>query len=188
MNFEEAKRKQFAREDKSSEGKIDYAILNLCGKINNSKDYYTTSSCSGRIVLIKEMKEKAKNVFLFKSHGKISFLQLKAGLKKINYKNLVYFKQEPCILHVACNNLQSAWKLLQKARFAGWKRSGMIAEGKRVVLELMSTEKIEMPIADKGKILVNDDYLKRIVKEANKKLERVREKIQKFEELLSHSK
>ena len=51
------------------------------------------------------------------------------------------------------------------------------------MLELMSTEKMELPIADK-KILVSDEFLKLLVREVNKKLSRVREKIKRFESLL----
>ncbi len=57
--------------------------------------------------------------------------------------------------------------------------------GKRNMVELHSTESISFPIMENGKILVDDDFLKLIVKEANKKLERTWEKIQKFEKLLS---
>lgn len=185
MGFEQEKSKQLARKDKSGKGDWDKEIANLCRKINAQKEYYTTSSCAGRIVLIKALEEKAKNVFLFKSHEKISFSQLKKELEKAGkYKGMIYFKQEPCILHVACLDLSSGLKLLEKARIAGWKRSGLIAKGKRIILELMSTEKIELPIMFNGKIPVDENYLKLIVEEANKKLMRVREKIKKLESLV----
>lgn len=185
MDFLEQKGKQLARKDKSNEQKWDAGITGLCNKINSRKEYYTTSSCAGRIVLIKSLKEKARDVFLFKTHEKISFLELKKELEnaKKKYKGLVYFKQESCILHVACSDAEAGKILLFKARFAGWKRSGMIS-GKRIILELMSTEKLELPVIDKGKILVEDVYLKLIAKEANRKLEKVREKIRKLESLI----
>tara|TARA_Y100000310_G_C20658494_1_gene803321 strand:- start:1381 stop:1941 length:561 start_codon:yes stop_codon:yes gene_type:complete len=183
--FQEQKQKQLKRKDKSNEGKWDSAIVKLCEMINSKKEYYTTSSCGGRISLVKGLKEKAENVFLFKTHDKISFRELKKELEKASkYKGLIYFKQEPCILHVACLNEEKGSKLLIRARIAGWKRSGMIATSKRVMLELMSTEKLELPIMMEGKILVDDDYLRLLVKEANKKLEKVREKINKFENLI----
>lgn len=184
MNFQTQKSKQLTRKDKSGKGKWDLGIADLCRKINSKKEYYTTSSCAGRIVLIKSLDKKAENVFLFKSHEKIKIEELKKELEKIKYKGLIYFKQEPCILHVACLDLESGLKLLNKARIAGWKKSGLIAKGKRVVLELMSTEKLELPLIDKGKILVSDNYLKLIVKEANRKLRRVRGKIRKFQNFL----
>lgn len=183
MVFSKNKAIQLSRQDKSNEQGIDKAIRQLCEKINKKKEYYTTSSCSGRITLTKSMKEKSNNAFLFKSHEKISFFQLKKALEKVKkeYKNLVYFKQEPCILHVACNNLKSAVSLLNKAKFCGWKKSGIIPGKNRFIIEMLSTEKIEMPIINKGRILVNENYLKLLVKEANRKLMRTRGKIKKLE-------
>jgi len=184
MSFQEQKSRQLSREDKSGKGNWDRAISSLCKKINSRKEYYTTSSCSGRAILIKALDEKTENVFLFKSHEKISFSQLKEELGKIRYRKLIYFKQEPCILHVACSSLVTGKILLNKARFAGWKRSGMIAEGKRVILELMSTEKLELPVMNNRKLLIDDDFLRLLVEEANKKLERTWEKIRKLEKLV----
>jgi len=184
--FQLQKSFQLKRKDKSHEQKIDSKIKKLCSKINSKEEYYTTSSCSGRITLIKALKEKSKNVFLFKTHTKISFFELKKELQKAikEYPNMIYFKQESCILHVVCKDFTSAEKLLIKARIAGWKRSGIIASKKRIVLELMSTERLELPIANKKKILVNDDFLKLLAKEANQRLNRVEKKIKKFEGLI----
>ena len=182
QNFQQQKQRQPRRKDKSNEGKWDNAIVSLCKKINRKKEYYTTSSCAGRISLVKGLGEKAENVFLFKTHNKISFKKLKGELEKAGkYKGLIYFKQEPCILHVACLNLEYARKLLIRARIAGWKRSGIISVGKRVMLELISTEKMELPVADNGKLLTDNDYLNLLTREANKKLKKTREKIKNFE-------
>src|SRR3989338_6198016 len=131
------KQKQLEKQDKSHIGKIDMAIKKLVEKINSKQEYYTTSSCSGRIILIKARKKKEKNLFLFVSHEKINFSEFKREIEKIakdikNKKEIIYFKQEPCILHVACNSLVSGQKLLEKARTSGWKRSGLIAAGKRI--------------------------------------------------------
>ena len=139
--------------------------------------------------MIKARKKKEKNLFLFVSHEKINFSEFKREIEKIakdikNKKEIIYFKQEPCILHVACNSLVSGQKLLEKARTSGWKRSGLIAAGKRIILELMSAERIEFPIVNKKELLVDDRFLKILIKEANKKLERTGEKIQKFEKFI----
>ena len=177
MNFQEQKQKQLLKVDKSSIGGWDKKIKGLCDKINKSKKYYTTSSCAGRIVLIKSLDEKAENVFLFRSHKKISFSELKKALEGIGYNGLVEFQQTTCILHVACSSLSDAQSLVNKAKQAGWKRSGIMG-GKRNMVELHSTENISFPIMEKGKILVNDDFLRLIIKQANKKLEKTWKKIE----------
>lgn len=182
--FQFRKKNQLEKKDKSNEQGIDEKIEKLCQKINNKKEYYTTSSCSGRIVLVKGLAEKAENVFLFKSHGKISFFQFKKVLNNIDYPGLVYFKQEPVILHVACLNLERAEELLEKSRDAGFKKKGIITTRSRIIVELIGSEKLELPIVNKNKILIDDNYLKLLVKEANSRLERSWERIKKLEKML----
>ena len=186
MSFQSQKISQLNRKDKSDKGNWDSKIEKLCKKINSRKEYYTTSSCAGRIILIKAADEKQENLFIFRIHKKINFSQLRKEIEKAAGKErgLVYFKQEPCILHVACSNIDNAQKLVDKAKFCGWKKSGMMSTRKRVVLELISTEHLEFPIINNGKILMSDEYLKLVVKEANRKLEKSWEKIKKLENLL----
>jgi len=184
MKFEDMKTKQLSKIDKSNIGKWDPKIKILCEKLNKRKEYYTTSSCSGRVVLIKSLDEKAGNVFLFRTHKKIKFEELKKALDEVDYKGLVEFRQTTCILHVGCAFLEDAQKLVDKAKFVGWKRSGIMASRKRFVVELVSTENIEFPIMNKGQILVDDNFLKLIVREANNKLERIWDKIDRLEDSL----
>jgi len=178
------KEKQLSRDDKSNIGKWDVKIKGLCEKLNKMKEYYTTSSCGGRIILLKSSKEKIENGFLFRTHNEIGFSDLKKALKNIDYKGLVEFQQTACILHVVCDSLESAQKLVDKAKFAGWKRSGIMATGKRFVVELISTENIEFPIMSDGKLLVDDDFLKMIVRQAKDKLERTWGKIERLEKTI----
>jgi len=183
--FEQQKTKQLSKTDKSNIGGWDKKIINLCNKINKKKQYYTTSSCSGRIVLLKAVDKKIENAFLFRTHKKISFFELKKQLENISkiYKEMVEFQQTSCILHIACKNLEDAFDLVYKAKLAGWKRSGVMSN-KRNIVELHSTENISFLIMDKGKMLVDEDYLKLVVKQANKKLERVWEKIEKLKKII----
>ena len=180
------KKKQLSKIDKSSIGSWDSKIAGLCGKINKRKEYYTTSSCAGRVVLIKSLDKKSRDVFLFRSHKKIGLSELKKALNGIGekYDGIVEFQQSTCILHVGCDSLKSAQKLVSLAKQAGWKHSGIMTTGKRFVVELHSTEKISFPIMLSGKVLVDDDFLRIVVKEANEKLERTWVKINKLEKLV----
>jgi len=180
MSFEQDKQKQLSKIDKSSIGSWDSKIKQLCNKLNKSKNYYTTSSCGGRIVLIKSLDEKSEDVFLFRTHDKISFNELKKALENIKYNGLVEFQQTTCILHVACESLKHAQDIVNKAKFAGWKRSGIIG-GKRNMVELHSTESISFPIMENKKILVDDNFLKLTIEQANKKLEKTWKKIENLE-------
>lgn len=237
-DFQQRKKSILSKQDKSSKGKWDEKIAGLCEKINSSENYYTTSSCSGRVVLIVDVGKKQEDLFLKVYHSSLSFKEFKKDLNKIaslcsdidgsepdihqgsplkiNYdivvsqrRNLtksiskslnrtnraseqklssasargdylIKFKQEPPILHIACEDLESAQKLHDKAKLAGWKRSGIIASGKRFILELNSTEKLEFPIVKEGKILVGDEFLKIVVAQANENLKKGWDKISKL--------
>lgn len=214
-SFLQRKNDIFHKMDKSFKGSWDEKIKKLCNKINSLDNYYTTSSCSGRIVILIDSEKKAKNLFIKVWHDKINFKELKGVLNKIlrsqvreigksvnnknfydnktSVKNLakpvlsnksINFKQEPCILHVACKDINSANKLLKKARDVGLKRSGIISHNSKIICELISTEKLEFPLMSKGKILVNDDFLKIVLKKANDNLKKSWNKIEKLRELI----
>jgi tRNA wybutosine-synthesizing protein 3 len=181
-SFQQRKLDILSKIDKSSIGKWDEKIISLCKRINSKENYYTTSSCSGRIVLMIDQEKKGEDLFLFVSHDKISFNKLKDELISALKKNKnVKFKMEPCILHIACETLEDAEKLFEIGKNAGWKRLGIIGTRNGFTFELNSTEKLEFPIIQNKKILVDDNFLKIILEDANKKLEMGWEKIKKLE-------
>jgi len=184
ITFNRRKQDILKKDDKSSIGEWDEPIRKLCSKINSKENYYTLSSCSGRIVLLKNLEKKQPGMFVFRSHEKINFAELKKILMDYPGKEAIIFKQEQPILHVACKTLEDAQKMLSAAHVAGFKHSGImnIAEN-RIVLEIIGSEQLSLPIYDK-KILVDDDFLKILVKESNKRLEIGWEKIKKLERAL----
>jgi tRNA wybutosine-synthesizing protein 3 len=182
--FAFGKEKQLAKSDRSNIGSWDKKLVPLCNKLNKKKNYYTTSSCSGRIVLLKASDKKIEDAFLFRTHEKTSYKELKKVLNEISYEEGVEFQQTSCILHVACRTMEDALDLVRKAKEVGWKRSGVMTGGERYVVELHSTESMCLPIMDKKKILVDDNYLKLIIEQANNKLDRVWEKIDRLKRIL----
>ena len=180
-NFLKRKNDILDKIDKSSKGSWDLYIRSLCEKLNESDCYYTTSSCAGRIVVMIDQEKKAQGLFVFVSHEKISFDELKESIESSDKTMDIKFKQDPCILHVACRDIDSAKELYTKAKIVGWKRSGIISLGRNIIVELNSTEKLEFPVIRNGKILVSDEFLKVIVDESNAKLEKSWIKINKLE-------
>lgn len=187
QTFKQRKKDILSKKDKSSKKSWDKKIVPLCNKINQRKEFYTTSSCSGRIMIMINQERKGHNLFLFTSHEKIKPKDILPKLENYakNHKE-VKFKTEACILHVSCENVNDAEKLYQKAKKAGWKRTGLISFKKRLVLELNSTEKIEFPVIINHEKIVTEDFLKKIVREANKKLEKSWEKITRLEKEISN--
>jgi tRNA wybutosine-synthesizing protein 3 len=187
--FEERKKAVLSKKDKSSKSSWDKKIISLCNKINLNKNYYTSSSCSGRIVLIFDEDKKLPNLFLHVNHNLIDFNSFKKILekmksKKFNKNSRIKFKQEPCGVHVVCKTLNDAENILKKAKLCGWKKAGIISISKNIIAELMSTEKMEFVVCDKEKILVDDNFLKINLKKTNENLKKCWEKIERLEKLV----
>ncbi|MEK6875623.1 MAG: tRNA wybutosine-synthesizing 3 family protein [Nanoarchaeota archaeon] len=186
-NFSQKKKDVLSRKDNSHIGEVDKRISKLCKKINFMKDYYTTSSCSGRILLMMDIEEKREWLFLKMYHDKVSFKELKKELNLLKvkwHKGIIKFKQESCILHISCKSLEDAKKIYELAKISGFKRIGLVAWGKNFILEISSTEKLEFPIMKNGNILISDEFLKLVVKQANKKLGKSWGKIDKLSSIL----
>ncbi len=187
FNFNNSKKMALGKNDKSNIKGIDELIFKLCEKINSNEKYFTTSSCSGRIVLIKDEIKKKPGLFLFRFHSKINFSELKKGLDKLikkKVKGMIMFKQEPCLVVVSCKDSKSQWKLFSAARNNGWKKSGILSLDKKRLVELMSSENISFPIYRNGKVLVDDEFLKIVLKKANENLKRGWEKIEGLREMI----
>lgn len=180
--FLRRKKDTLKKEDKSFKGQVDEKIKSLCDKINSLGDCYTTSSCSGRIVLMIDQEKKANGLILKNYHDIISFELLKKDLNEIlkKYKEDIKFKMEPCALHVAFRTFENAKEFYEKAKLLGWKKAGVISFDKRFIVEINGSEKLEFPIMQKKKILVDDNFLKIVLEDANRKMQRGWEKIEKL--------
>lgn len=173
-SFLQRKKDALSKKDKSSIGGWDEKIKELCDKINWFDEYFTTSSCSGRIMIIKDQDKKSPGLFEWVSHDKVSLKEL---ISKIPKKGNFKFKQEPPILHVACKDMVSCKRLLKKVQSAGWKRSGIISIARIAVLEIIGTDKIEFPLVEKDKLLVDEEFLRVVLEKANRNLEKSWEKM-----------
>ena len=181
-NFLQRKNDVLNKLDKSSVGGWDDKIKPLCKKINELDDFYTTSSCSGRIIVMADRDKKGPGLFEFTSHNNVNFNELNKFLSG-NLKGDLKFKSEPPIIHVCCRTLDSAEKILNFAQNAGWKRSGIISLGRFIVVEMVSTEKIEFPLINRGDLLVDKNFLKIVLEKANSNLKKGWLKIAKLEKM-----
>jgi tRNA wybutosine-synthesizing protein 3 len=182
-SFQQRKQDVLSKEDKSCIGKWDERIKELCDKINSLDNYYTTSSCSGRIMILKDSDKKGPGLFEFVSHDLVDFETF--GKKIKNLKGDFKFKQEPPIIHIACEGLDDAEKLLRMAQETGWKRSGIISLRRNIIIEIIGTRKIEFPLVKNGELLVNEKFLEIIVEKSNENLEKGWKFISKLEKSFS---
>lgn len=164
--------------DKSKKGSVDILVEPLIKKINSSKDYFTTSSCSGRIMLIIPSEIKKDTQWLFSSHNQVDNSLIKK-IHEFSYKNKeqIWFKVEGFILHIACRNIESAQKLLNLVKSIGLKRSGIVSTATKIMVEIISSEQLQTPISNNNELLVEDNYLEFLIDEANRKLKRTHNKI-----------
>lgn len=163
MDFDNQKKQALAKADKSNIGKVDKRIKPLVDLINSNKDYFTTSSCSGRIGLLTDS-IKGKTEWVFKSHEPVKTEQIINALKS---HETLWFRQEALILHICARNLDAAQRLIKLANDTGFKRAGIISLQNRIIIEIKSDEIIYTIISKK----LAPEYLELLVKKANEKLD-----------------
>ena len=164
---------------------VDELVVPILDKLNSSPDYYTTSSCAGRINIIEvdTFGEKKNAVFLGTWHGMVTFNEVLAALEKRKGRQ-VWLKSEPPIIHIRCRDLKPAEELLKIAYAAGFKYSSIKSLKKGVLVEINSSERLELPLAEGEKLLVTEDYLCYLTEIANKKIEKSHSKLLRLKKLL----
>ncbi len=156
------------------EGKADAKMRPICNYINSTKNFFTSSGCAGRIMLLglygKGTKEES--YFHRKWHREVKLAELWNGVEAKS-RGTLWFKMEPFIIHIGTKNLGDADSLLNVMRNAGVKRSGIIVAKKgKCIAEFVGTQSISLPVKKGGKILIEKQYLKQILDEANSKLKK----------------
>jgi len=168
-----------------NESKVDKTILPLLTIINESTNYYTSSSCAGRIVLLQlpQIGDKQNAQFLRKWHRTIEPGELVSASKSADVGQLWLLAQSP-IIHLTAKTTAVADSMLKTAIACGFKNSGLKSVSKKIVVELCSTERLDVPIGKNGVLFCNEEYLQLLVTIANEIMERSRRKLHVFEEEL----
>jgi tRNA wybutosine-synthesizing protein 3 len=172
-------------EKASLEKKVDKKILSVLNIINKSGEYYTTSSCSGRIVLLEipSIGDKRNARFVGIWHRKIKPKELKLSLKNAKTGLLLLLAQPP-IIHISAKTNISADKMIKLANGSGFKNSGFKSIDKKFVVEVCSTERLDAPIGKNGTLFCDDEYLDLLVEISNEVIEKSASKLKRFKEEL----
>jgi len=189
MSFQNQKKIFLQKLDKSKKGSIDEAIIPLLSKINSQSDYFTTSSCSGRVLLWKSREKRTAGISL-QNHKKneiewlkVSHDYIKEDFLEINTEGLVWLRLEPFILHVCCQDLKSAEELLNLSKKT-YKKSCLLSISNKIIVEIRGSEFLEIPFQN-NTLLFNDlDLLKNLI---NLKLTQNWEKINNYYKSLSET-
>ncbi|MBS3165718.1 hypothetical protein J4444_01220 [Candidatus Woesearchaeota archaeon] len=146
MIFANDKKTFLAKADKSKKGEIDARAIPIIETINKKDDYYTTSSCSGRVYFCQGKGKKNEMDWIIVSHDLINsdFLELGPSVGSYGLTSSIWLRIEPFILHVACKDLDVANKLLENARKL-YKKSCLLTVCHKIVVEIRGSELLEMP-------------------------------------------
>lgn len=175
--------------DKSPKGYLDEPIIPLLETINHHPFYFTTSSCSGRISILSQpkpqsnvpTKKKARGgSWLYISHDpadpesviRLLFPSQSTQLDPSDQPSELVFRFEPLIIAVECKDLGSAQFLVATAISAGFRESGITScgDGKRVIIAIRCSIRMEVPLGDTEKLMVSPEYVKFLVDIANEKM------------------
>lgn len=145
-----------------SSSRVDFDIADFLDRFNSeAKDYYTTSSCSGRIIVAKVGQlafSKSKRGFeiLRKWHRPITVDELTRSIEGDN----VWVMARGAIVHFVARDFSRAKALLGLARRAGFKRSGVLNIAKfGVVVEVQGDDRVDIPLKVGGVELVPEERL-----------------------------
>ncbi|XP_041126266.1 tRNA wybutosine-synthesizing protein 3 homolog [Polyodon spathula] len=187
-NFKQWKKQCLSKVDFSKKGSVDGEIENIVSFINECHSYFTTSSCSGRIILIDGVSDntevqKQNCSWLFVTHQKCQKEDVLSGLQKACGDAV--FKFEPFVLHVQCKQLEDAQLLHSVAINSGFRNSGITVGKKgKIIMAVRSTHCLEVPLSHKGQVLVQEEYIDYVVQVANRKIEENRKRIERFHSCL----
>ncbi|XP_058753871.1 tRNA wybutosine-synthesizing protein 2/3/4 isoform X1 [Vicia villosa] len=207
MEFEKRKSSTLAslnstESDKSPKGSLDTPIIPLINTLNQNPNFFTTSSCSGRISILSQpispipspqTKKKAKGgTWLFVSHhpaepdSVVSLLFPSESTHSPDSSPIseLVFRFEPLIIAIECRDLSSAHSLVSLAISSGFRESGITNANKRVIIAIRCSIRMEVPLGDTDKIMVTDEYVRYLVRVGNEKMEANRNRTERFLRLL----
>jgi len=175
----EQRREVFYRRliEEAEKGLVDFDIKDFLFKFNEKcRDVFTTSSCSGRIILAEAprlslVKSSHEFKFLAKWHRPIVMREIIEVIERACPRNAWLLVRAP-IIHFSARSLDVGLKLLKIAQSVGFKHSGIISvrEYGEVVVEVQADDRIDTPIIIDGEWIVNKDLLNILVEVANEAL------------------
>ncbi|KAM5322493.1 tRNA wybutosine-synthesizing protein 3 homolog isoform 2-T2 [Glossophaga mutica] len=165
--FKRWKAQCLSKADLSLKGSVDEDVAEIVQLLNGQEQFFTTSSCSGRIILLDgsingSEVQKQNRCWLLVTHKPCIKDDVIIALKNSNGDAVLKF--EPLVLHIQCRQLQDAQ-----------------------ILAVRSTHGLEVPLSHKGKLMVTEDYIDFLLKIANQKMEENKKRIERFYNCLQHA-
>ncbi|AFA39356.1 hypothetical protein Pogu_1329 [Pyrobaculum oguniense TE7] len=167
----EARKKAFVErlEREALQDRVDGDILPLLRLLNTHPDIYTTSSCSGRIMVAEAVRPSYSKGRGFRPVAKWHHpVPPELVAHAVEGLDNAWLMVRGAILHVAAADAKTAYRLVEIGRETGHKHSGIIAMNRGgIFVEILGEERLDIPLKRGGNPLAD---LKAAVEEANKVL------------------
>uniref|UniRef100_A0A3P9K3N4 tRNA wybutosine-synthesizing protein 3 homolog n=1 Tax=Oryzias latipes TaxID=8090 RepID=A0A3P9K3N4_ORYLA len=186
--FAQWKNTTLGKLDQSRKGSVDERARHVVCLLNSQERFFTTSSCSGRIVLMDGPPEggvvqKKDCRWLFISHDPCRSEDLVSALSRSSGEAVLKF--EAFVLHVKCHRLEDAQLLHSVAVNSGFRNSGLtVSRSGKIIMAVRSTHGLEVPLSHGGKLLVGEEYVHFLTQKANQKMEENFRRIHRFFQIL----
>ncbi|NPA22420.1 MAG: hypothetical protein GXN92_02460 [Candidatus Micrarchaeota archaeon] len=170
MSFEEKKeatlkKLQYYLEEKE----VDPPIIPLLEIINSHPGLFTTSSCSGRVMVLIDRGRKVDSEKYLTFHRTISLEDLQDLPKE------GWLRVEPFILHIMAKDWELALDVVDLVKEIGVKRSGVSRARVGYLIEMMGNVYMSAPLSH---LTIDEDLISII----NQKMEKNFEVLKKVEE------
>ncbi len=182
------KEKRLALLEKSiDQGVVDEDIIPVLLLLNGLEDVYTLSSCSGRVGLLElpELGDKKGSLFFGKWHQPPGLPEVQEAVERWEVKarpgTMLFLLTVTPILHVNIKTRELAGKLYTLARNCGFKHSSFKSLESPYLLEILSTERVDIPVGFQGRLLVKKEDLEILVELSNRALGRAKRKLLRLE-------
>jgi tRNA G37 N-methylase Trm5/tRNA(Phe) wybutosine-synthesizing methylase Tyw3 len=175
--------------DRSRAGRVDDDVVPLVDSLNALRDFYTTSSCAGRIILVQtcaaDPSRKYEVDWLAVTHDCAAppsthcdaFWQALTTQRALTAGFEVVFKMEAPIVTVCARDIHCAAAIAHVCRIAGVKRAAVTSLQDKIIVSIADTRKIEMLVALDGKLLVDRAYFDVAVAHALARLVAARQRL-----------
>lgn len=154
-------------------GYLDRDLLPLLTLINRDADLYTTSSCSGRIVILDGEYPwiRDESHVVFKTHVPAQKDDILEIYQRQPFRRLWIIVNGP-ILHVYSRSIQKAIKIIQMSRRCGFKHSGILGarRDRGVFIELISGIYMSHLLRTRDQVITSSEYIETLLDIYNKSL------------------
>lgn len=168
--------------DRSRAGRVDARCERLVLDAFASRDFYTTSSCSGRVSVFADRdgedaaEERKGGTWAYVSHERAMWEDVARAVDahgggKDGRGTTLTLRFEPFILAVEARDLARGAAFVRCARECGYRESGITACEKRVICSVRCQLRMEAPVVVDGERVVTNEGIETLVRIANEKFD-----------------